>query len=236
MKVILFGASGVVGRGALRECLIDPEVERVLAVGRSASGLHNPKLRELIQEDVTDLSLIEKELAGYDACLFCLGASAVGLSEADYRRVTYDITIKVAQTLEHLNPKLTFVYVSGSGSDSTEKGLSMWARVKGATENALLAMPFERAYMLRPGLVRPMHGALPRGRWSKVLYALAAPVYPFLRRLLPSQLTTNEEVGLAMLELLKHGSPERVLENRDIVALAGQSAGLPPPPLQSIET
>lgn len=212
----------MVGQGALRECLLDPEVTAVLAIGRTATGQHHAKLKELVQEDVTDLSMLERELAGYDACLFCLGVSAVGLSEADYRRVTYDLTVKVAQTLERLNPKLTFVYVSGGGTDATERGLSMWARVKGATENALLAMPFERAYMLRPGFIRPLHGAVSKTRWYRALYALIGPLYPALKRLFPGQVTTTEELGVAMLQLLKRGFAQPVLENRDIAALASR--------------
>lgn len=223
MKVILFGASGMVGQGALRECLLDPEVEAVLAIGRSASGQRHPKLKELVQEDVTDLRMIEHELGQYDACLFCLGVSAAGMTEEDYRRITYDLTLKVALTLERINPKIAFVYVSGGGTDSTEKGLSMWARVKGATENALLAMPFERAYMLRPGFVRPAPGVLSVAKkppWYRALYTLIGPLYPTLKRAFPGYVTTSEEVGRAMLQLLKQGSPERVLENRDIAELA----------------
>lgn len=224
MKVLLFGASGMVGQGALRELLADDEVSAVLAIGRSATGRHHPKLRELIQEDVTELGLLEHELRTYDACLFCLGVSAVGLSEPEYKRVTYDLTLRVAQTLERLNPKMTFVYVSGGGTDATERGNVMWARVKGATENALLAMPFARAYMLRPGFIRPLHGVVSRTGWYRALYALMGPVYPLLKRLFPGQVTTTEELGQAMLHLVKRGSPERVLENRDIVALGGGAA------------
>jgi uncharacterized protein YbjT (DUF2867 family) len=226
MKVILFGASGMVGQGALRECLLDPEVSAVLSVGRSASGQRHAKLKELVQEDVSDLSFIERELAGYDTCLFCLGVSAVGMSEADYRRVTYDLTLKVAQTLERLNPKLTFVYVSGNGTDSTERGFSMWARVKGATENALLAMPFERAYMLRPGFIRPLHGIVSKTRLYRAIYALIGPIYPLLKRVFPGQMMTTEELGRAMLRISKRGAKERVLENRDIVALAAGGESL----------
>lgn len=227
MKVILFGASGMVGRGALRECLLDSEVEAVLAIGRSASGEQHPKLKELVQQDVGDLAMLEHVLKSYDACLFCLGVSAAGMSEQDYRRVTYDLTLRVAQTLERLNPKMTFVYVSGGGTDSTEKGLSMWARVKGATENALLAMPFERAYMLRPGFIRPLHGVVSKTRLYRALHTVMGPAYPALKRLFPAYVTTTEEVGAAMLQLLKRGFDQRVLENRDIVALAGRREPLP---------
>jgi uncharacterized protein YbjT (DUF2867 family) len=224
MKVILFGASGMVGQGALRELLNDADVGAVLSIGRSATGQRHPKLKELVQDDVGDLRMLESELGKYDACLFCLGVSAVGMSESDYKRITYDLTLRVAQTLERLNPKMTFVYVSGGGTDSTERGGVMWARVKGATENALLSMPFERAYMLRPGFIRPLHGVVSKTGWYRVLYAAIGPLYPALKRLFPGQVTTTEELGRAMLLLIKRGFTERVLENRDIVALAGAAA------------
>ncbi len=224
MKVILFGASGMVGQGALRELLADPEISQVLAIGRSPTGRRHRKLKELLQEDVADLGMLEQELRGYDACLFCVGVSALGLSEPEYKRITYDLTLRVALTLERLNPKVTFVYVSGGGTDATERGDVMWARVKGATENALLAMPFARAYMLRPGFIRPLHGVVSKTGWYRALYALLGPTYPLLKRLFPGRVTTTEEVGQAMLHLLKRGSAERVLENRDIVALASAPA------------
>lgn len=224
MKVILFGASGMIGQGALRELLADPEVAQVLAVGRSPTGRRHSKLKELIQEDVADLGMLEQELRGFDACLFCVGVSAVGLSEPEYKRITYDLTLRVAQTLERLNPRMTFVYVSGGGTDATERGSVMWARVKGATENALLAMPFARAYMLRPGFIRPLHGIVSKTGWYRALYALMGPVYPLLKRLFPGQVTTTEELGQVMLHLVKRGFSERILENRDIVALAGAPA------------
>lgn len=218
----------MVGQGALRELLADPEIEAVLCVGRRAARQQHPKLKQLVQEDVTDLRMLEPELADYDACLFCVGVSAAGMTERDYRRVTYDLTVRVAQTLERLNPAMTFVYVSGGGSDETERGHVMWARVKGATENALLAMPFARAYMLRPGFVRPLDGIVSRTRWFRVLTALLAPAYPLLERAFPDQITTTRELGLAMLKLLKAGFAARVLENRDIVALARQAPILAP--------
>ncbi|HET6212143.1 MAG TPA: NAD(P)H-binding protein, partial [Micromonosporaceae bacterium] len=157
MKVILFGATGMVGQGVLRECLLDPDVQEVLAIGRTPTGTHHPKLREIAHTDFLDFSTIENALAGYDACFFCLGVSSAGMSEDAYRRVTYDVTMAAARALAAANPSMTFVYVSGQGTDSSEHGRSMWARVKGETENALLAMPL-RAYMFRPGYIQPMHG------------------------------------------------------------------------------
>jgi uncharacterized protein YbjT (DUF2867 family) len=153
MKVIFFGASGMVGQGVLRECLLDPDVETVLLIGRSVTGRQHPKIREIVHQDIADLEPIASPLAGFDGCFFCLGVSSVGISEADYKRITYDLTIGAAATLARLNPAMTFIYVSGAGTDSTERGRTMWARVKGATENALLRMPFHAAYMFRPGFI-----------------------------------------------------------------------------------
>ena len=229
MKIILFGASGLVGQGVLRELLRDPEVEAVLCVGRSAVPAHHAKLRQLVQEDVSDLAMLGPELAGYDSCLFCLDVSAAHRSESDYRRVTYELTLKVAETLERSNPKMTFVYLSGGGADATERGDVMWARIKGATENALLAMPFRRAYMLRPGFVGPLPGIVSKQRWHRALHSLLGPVYPLLARALPGRVTTTEALGQAVLKLLKRGASDRVLEHRDIVALARQDAGLASP-------
>jgi uncharacterized protein YbjT (DUF2867 family) len=158
MKVIIFGATGMVGQGVLRECLLDPDVQRVLSIGRSATGQRHEKLRELIRADLLDYSAIENELRGYDACFFCLGITSLGLSEEQYRRVTYDITMAAAKALARLNPDMTFVYVTGAGTDSTEHGRTMWARVKGETENALLRLPFRAAYMFRPAAIQPLYG------------------------------------------------------------------------------
>jgi uncharacterized protein YbjT (DUF2867 family) len=158
MKVIIFGATGMVGQGVLRECLLDPDVRRVLSIGRSATGQRHEKLRELIRADLLDYSAIENELRGYDACFFCLGITSLGLSEEQYRRVTYDITMAAAKALARLNPDMTFVYVTGAGTDSTEHGRTMWARVKGETENALLRLPFRAAYMFRPAAIQPLYG------------------------------------------------------------------------------
>jgi uncharacterized protein YbjT (DUF2867 family) len=158
MKVIIFGATGMVGQGVLRECLLDPDVQRVLSIGRSATGQRHEKLRELIRADLLDYSAIENELRRYDACFFCLGITSLGLSEEQYRRVTYDITMAAAKALARLNPDMTFVYVTGAGTDSTEHGRTMWARVKGETENALLRLPFRAAYMFRPAAIQPLYG------------------------------------------------------------------------------
>jgi uncharacterized protein YbjT (DUF2867 family) len=216
VKVILFGATGMVGQGVLRECLFDPEVKSVLAIGRSATGQHHEKLHEIVYKDLWDLSAIEGRLSGYDACFFCLGVSAAGMSEQAYRRVTCDLTIAVAGTLAKLNPTMTFLYVSGAGTDSTERGRMMWARAKGKTENALLQMPFKAAYMFRPAYIQPLHGIRTKTWWYRALYAVVAPLYPVWKLLLPKYVTTTECVGRAMLKVAKRGAPKRVLESQDI--------------------
>jgi hypothetical protein len=211
----------MVGQGVLRECLLDPEAHAILSVGRSAMGQNHPKLRELIHRDFLDFSAIENELSGFDACFFCLGVSSVGMREDDYRRVTYDFTMAAAHTLVRLNPGMTFVYVSGTGTDSSERGRTMWARVKGRTENALLALPFKAAYMFRPGLIVPLHGIKSSTTIYRISYTLMAPLLPFLNSAFPKFVTTTEKVGRAMLVAARRGAPKRVLETADINQLAG---------------
>jgi len=216
VKVILLGATGMVGQGVLRECLLDPEVERVLVIGRNATGQKHEKLHEIVLSDLVDLSAIEGRLSGYDACFFCLGVSAVGMKEESYRRVTYDLTISVARIMSRLNPGMTFIYVSGANTDSTERGRMMWARVKGQTENSLLQMPFKAAYMFRPGYIQPLHGIRTKTRWYGVIYAMMGPLYPVWKLLFPKYVTTTECLGRAMLNVAKRGAPKSVLENQDI--------------------
>jgi len=223
MKVILFGASGMVGQGVLRECLLASDVEHVLSVGRSPSGQQHAKLQELVHKDLTDYTAVEASLAGYDACFFCLGVSSAGMSEQDYRRVTYDIAVAAGRTLARLNPGMTFSYVSGTGTDSTEKGRTMWARVKGETENALLAMPFKAAYMFRPGFIQPMHGIKSKTPLYSAIYAVAAPLFPVFNALMPNQVTTTERVGRAILQVARRGAPKKWLENRDINQLSEEA-------------
>jgi uncharacterized protein YbjT (DUF2867 family) len=219
VKVILFGATGMVGSGVLRECLLDPDVERVLSIGRSPTGDRHAKLSEIVHKDFTDFSSIERELAGYDACFFCLGVSSVGMKEADYARITFDFTMAAARVLAKQNPTMTFVYVTGSGTDSSEQGRSMWARVKGKTENALLALPFKAAYMFRPAYIHPVHGVTPKLPAYRVLLSVIGPLYPMWKRLIPKYVTTTEHVGRAMLRVARQGAPKRVLESIDIEAL-----------------
>jgi uncharacterized protein YbjT (DUF2867 family) len=217
MKVILFGATGMVGQGVLRECLQAPDVEAVLAIGRTGTGQAHAKLRELVHADLTSYAAIEAELAGHDACFFCLGVSAAGMSEADYTRVTYDVTLAAARVLARLSPAMTFIYVSGEGTDSTEQKRAMWARVKGRTENALLSLPF-KAVMFRPGLIRPLHGIRSKTRLYRIGYTVMWPLFPLLG--LFGLLTTTERVGRAMLRVARDGAPRPILGNRDINELA----------------
>jgi uncharacterized protein YbjT (DUF2867 family) len=216
MKVILFGASGMVGQGVMRECLIDPEVETVLAVGRSPTGVRNAKLREIVHDNFLDFSTILSQLAGYYACLFCLGVSSLGMSEERYRHLTYDITLAAATTLSELNPGMVFVYVTGQGTDSTEHGRLMWARVKGKAENDLLKLPFKAAYMFRPADIQPLHGVRSRTAWIQAIYVVASPLLTWLDRVAPKYMTTTEQVGRAMIKVARDGCPKAVLESEDI--------------------
>jgi uncharacterized protein YbjT (DUF2867 family) len=217
MKVILFGATGMVGQGVLRECLRADDVEVVLVIGRSSIHQTDPKLREIIHTDLADYTAIESQLAGYDACFFCLGVSAAGMTEAEYTRITYDATVAAGRVLARLSPAMTFIYVSGAGTDSTEHKRAMWARVKGKTENALLALPF-KAVMFRPGLIRPLHGIRSKTRMYRIAYTVMWPLFPVLS--LFGALTTTERVGLAMLRIAREGSPTKLVTNREINQLA----------------
>ena len=210
----------MVGQGVLRECLLDRDVRAVLSIVRKPTGRMDPKLRELVHPDFLDFSPIESQLSGYDACFFCAGVSSAGMSEAQYRRVTYDQTVAAAVLLARLNPQMTFVYVSGAGTDSSERGRTMWARVKGSTENALLAMPFAAAYMFRPAGIQPLHGIRSRTALYRVVYTALAPALPFLRRRFPRYLTTTEQLGRAMIEAAKHGASKRILNTIDINRLS----------------
>jgi len=216
MRVAIFGASGMVGQGALRECLLDPETSQVISILRAASRAPHVKLREIVHKDFLDYSPIEKELSGVDACLFCLGVSSAGMSEEAYSRVTYDYTVATADALLRLNSGMSFMYVSGAGTDSTERGRAMWARVKGKTENALLAMPFRAAYMFRPGFIQPLEGIESKTASYRVLYKIAAPLISLARRSAPHYITTTQELGRAMLSAAKRGTEKRVVEATQI--------------------
>jgi uncharacterized protein YbjT (DUF2867 family) len=216
VDVILFGATGMVGQGVLHECLVDPEVKSVLTIGRNATAQRHEKLHEIVHQNLSDLSAMEGKLSGYDACFFCLGVSAVGMKEEAYQRVTYDLTISVARTLSRLNPGMTFIYVSGAATDSTERGRTMWARVKGKTENALLQTPFKAAYMFRPAYIQPLRGIRTKTKWYGVVYAIVGPLYPLWKLLFPKYVTTTECLGRAMLNVAKRGAPKSVLESQEI--------------------
>ncbi|HWW60455.1 MAG TPA: NAD(P)H-binding protein [Thermoanaerobaculia bacterium] len=216
MRVVLFGGSGMVGQAVLRECLLDDDIAEVISVVRRATGTQSPKLREIVHADFHDFSAIEPQLANIDACFFTLGVTSAGLSEAEYRRVTYDITVAAATSLLRVSPQLTFVFVSGAGSDSTEQSRTMWARVKGAAENAVLRMPFKAVYVFRPAIIEPMHGIRSRTASYRIGYAIVRPVMPLLRRMFPQSITTTEKLGRAMIAVAKGGAGKKVLESRDI--------------------
>lgn len=215
MKVVLFGATGMVGAGVLNECLRDNRVTSVLAVVRSPMRLKHSKLRELVRGDFFDYRDARDDFRGAHACFFCLGVTAVGKTEAEYLRLTYVITLAAARTLAEVNPGMTFCYVSGQGTDSSERGRVMWARVKGKTENEILRLPL-KAYMFRPGYIQPLGGIKSKTRVYRVFYEIMAPVYPVLRRLAPNLVTTNEAVGRAMIEVALNGYPTPILDVRDI--------------------
>ena len=220
MNVVIFGASGMVGQGVLLECLRDDGVERILVIGRSPVEQKHTKLREVLVKDLFDVPSYASELTGLDVCFFCLGISSAGMSEAAYRHLTYDLTVVIAQELAARNSALCFVYVSGASTDSTERGRTMWARVKGATENALLRMPFRSAFMFRPGIIQPLDGIRSKTRAYRLGYVVMAPVMPLLRRAFPNSVLTTREIGQAMLAVERRGWPQPVLEAKDIHAAA----------------
>ena len=219
MKVLIFGATGMVGQGALRECLLADDVTLVQTVGRTATGQQHPKLRELVQHDLFDYSGIEAHLENFDACFFCIGVTSSGMGEAQYTRLTHDLTLAAAQALARLNPQLTFVYVSGAGADSSETGRTMWARVRGRLENALQRLPFKAVYVFRPGIIQPLHGIRSKTGSYRWFYTLSRPLLPLLRALMPDTVLSTEIMGRAMLAAARHGAPKAVLEAADISAL-----------------
>jgi uncharacterized protein YbjT (DUF2867 family) len=220
MKVILFGGTGMVGQGVLRECLLDRDVTNILSVVRAPSGQTHPKLRELVHDNFVDFTSVATDLFAYDACFYCLGATSIGKTEAEYSRVTYDITVAAADVVAHASPRSTFIFVSGANSDGSEKGPVMWARIKGKAENAVLAMPFHAVYVFRPALIQPMHGIKSKTALYRIPYLLLAPIVPWLKRQLPKYVTTTETIGRAMLNVTRRGYPVRILETSDINAAA----------------
>jgi uncharacterized protein YbjT (DUF2867 family) len=216
MKAIITGVTGMVGEGVLHECLQHPDVEQVLIINRKPSGITHPKLKEIVHADFFDLATIEGELNGYDTCLFCLGVTSIGLSEEKYSRVTYDLTLNFAKTLCRLNPQMVFCYISGAGTDGSETKRNMWIRVKGKTENALLRLPFKKAYMFRPGYIKPGKGM----KNTHSFYYLIDWMYPFWKLVTPQFFCTIQELGTAMINCTLKGYDKPVLEVKDIVKLA----------------
>ena len=218
MNVVIFGATGMVGQGVLRECLLDPGIERVVIVGRRGTGERHAKLREVVVPDLTDLTSVEGELTGLDACMFCVGVTSAGMSEEEYSRITHDLTLSAARTLLRLNPGMAFLFISGMGADSSERGRTMWARVKGRAENALLRMPFRAVHVFRPGGIVPMHGVTSRTPWIRVSLALTRPLHGIFK-LFPGYVTTSEQLGRAMIAVARDGHPSPILETREINAI-----------------
>jgi uncharacterized protein YbjT (DUF2867 family) len=213
VKVIIFGATGMVGQGVLRESLLAADVERVLAVVRKPTGVKHPKLRELTVADFADLTPVADDLAGYDACFYCLGVSSVGMDEAAYTRISFDFPIAAARVLAKLNPDLTFVYVSGAGTDPA--GRQMWQRVKGRTEATIIEM-FPNGYAARPGIIRPTHGATAKTRLYRSIYTVATPLLSLLDRIAPKYATSTDKLGRAMLQAARGGFTRHILQNRDL--------------------
>ena len=221
INAIVFGATGMVGEGVLFEALKHEDVESVLVVGRRSYPMKHPKLRELLHHDFFDYSSIEAELTGYNACFFCLGVSSVGMKEPEYTKITYDLTMQVASTLSRLNPDMTFCYVSGMGTDSSEHGRLMWARVKGRAENHLAKLSFKASYAFRPGLMKPTKGQ----RNVKPIFKVLGLLYPIWKALFPKSVCTLEELGLSMVHVVQAGYSKRILENVDIALLAQSQSG-----------
>ena len=216
VKAIITGVTGMVGEGVLHEALLDPRVESVLVINRKPCGVSHPKLKEIIHEDFFNFSAIENQLQGYNACFFCLGITSIGKNEADYYKYTYTLTMHVAETLSKLNPEMTFCYVSGASTDSTEKGNVMWARVKGKTENDVFRLPFKQSFAFRPGYIHPTKGL----KHAHSFYRFITWMYPILLKLFPNSASTLKEVGLAMIAVSLHGYDKKIIDPKDIRALA----------------
>lgn len=216
IKAIIFGATGMVGEGVLLKALNHPDVESILSISRKPCGITHSKLQEIVHNDFYNYQSIESRLTGYNACFFCLGTSSIGMNEADYTRVSYDLTLSAAKTLSNLNPEMTFCYVSGQGTDSSENEKLMWARVKGKTENDLTKLPFKSVYLFRPGFIKPAANQKRAFKASKVI----GMIYPLLKILLPKYVCTMDELGMAMINASLFGYERKVLENKDIAKLA----------------
>ena len=224
MRVLIFGGTGMVGQAVLRECLLDAGIDRVILVGRTASAATDAKVEQHVVADVTVLDAIRPAIETADVCFWCLGVSSAGLGEAAYRRITRELAVGAATALAAWNPAMTFVFVSGTGADSTERGRVMWARVKGETENALFRLPFKAVHAVRPAFIQPRHGITSRTALYRAFYLVTAPLFPIFRRLTPGAVTTTEDLGRAMIALARHGAEKRVLEQPDLNALVPKVA------------
>ncbi len=224
IKAIITGSTGMVGKGVLLECLQSPLVDAVLVINRSSLGMSHPKLREILHGDFFNLGSIRNELAGFNACFFCLGVTSAGMAEKDYRRLTYDLTLNVAINLRELNPGMTFCYISGAGTDGSEKGKVMWARVKGKTENDLLGLGFKDAYMFRPGFIRPGKGIRSKTPLYNALYVLLSPLFPLIMKF-PKYATSSETLSRAMIQVASEGYEKKVLESIDINEIGTRDEG-----------
>jgi uncharacterized protein YbjT (DUF2867 family) len=219
-KVIVTGATGMVGKGVLLECLDHTSISEVLVIGRNPLNIIHPKLKELIHKDFTNFSNVQNQLTGYDACFFCLGISAAGLNEDQYTLITYNYTMALATTLFEINPEITFNYVSGQGTDSTEKGRMMWARVKGKTENDLLRLGFKQTFMFRPGMIIPLRGIKSRTKSYQFIYDYFMWLVKITKAISPDSVVTTTQIGLAMINSMLKGYPEKVLKPKDIIILS----------------
>lgn len=222
MRILIFGATGMVGGGVLLECLEAADVEAVTAVGRTAVPLKHPKLSQVLHADLYHVSTIEPQLQPFDACFFCLGVSSAGMSEAAYSRLTYELTLDIAMVLARLNRQMTLVYVSGAGTDSSGQGKSMWARVKGRTENGLQRLPFKAVYLFRPGVIQPVKGVKSKTRLYQTIYDVLGPVFSLVRKIRPDAVITTEDIGLAMLEVARRGASKTILDTADLKAIVAK--------------
>ncbi len=220
MKVIITGATGMVGKGVLLECLDHKDIEEALVIGRNRLEMQHPKLKEIIHKDFSDFSAVSEELKGYDACFYCMGVSSVGMKEAAYKKVTYDFAMALAKVLFKNNPKMTVTYVSGEGTDSTEKGRSMWARVKGKTENDLLNMGFKQAFMFRPGAIIPLRGIKSRTKAYQFMYDYFMWLVKLIKAMAPNSVVNTTQVGLAMINAVQRGYSTTILRPKDIITLS----------------
>jgi uncharacterized protein YbjT (DUF2867 family) len=227
VKVLIFGATGMVGQGVLRECLAAPDVTLVQTFGRTPTGQQHPRLREVVHAEMAHYENVEEELKDFDACFFCLGVSSSKMREREYTRITHEFTMAAAQTLVRLNPQMVFVYLSGAGADPSGTSKTMWERVRGATEKALLALPFRAVYIFRPGMIEPLGGIKSKTPSYRIFYALMKPLLPGLRKLFPKEIVTTAQMGQAMLNAVRRLPPKRVLERADIAALSSARGEYP---------